>query len=65
VVKENDEYHQYLAWRHQKEKENVGSSTGNVFKNFSNCNIVVVSGDSSSTGINNLLKSLNPQHEGL
>jgi hypothetical protein len=65
VAKENNEYHQYLTWRHQKEKENAGSSTGNVFKNFSNCNIVVVSGDSSSTGINNLLKLLNPQHEGL
>jgi hypothetical protein len=48
VAKENNEYHQYLTWRHQKEKD-----------------IVVVSGDSSSTGINNLLKLLNPQHEGL
>jgi hypothetical protein len=60
VAKENDKYQQYLVWYHKNKMQIDGSCSGHIFKNLSNCNIMVVLGNNTSTSIiNSFLKLMN------
>jgi hypothetical protein len=62
--KENEEYEQFLAWKHGVVTK--GSSIdpkdllchGHVFQNLSNCNIVMVSGQGNDSSVSKILDSI-------